>query len=149
DMGVLSKQEGDEKQADFAVKEAQLAKAEAAIATAQDTIHASEANLKRLEEMKGFAKVLCPFDGIVTARLVDVGTLINSGNGGSSKEMFRVAQISPMRIFVNVPQSYAMEVHADLPAELRVQERPGQVFPARVRSISRELDTTSRAMLAV
>jgi RND family efflux transporter MFP subunit len=149
DQGVLSKQEGDEKAADLAVKEAQVAKAEATLSTAQDMIHASEANLARLEQIKGFARVTAPFDGVVTARLVDVGVLINSGNGGTNKEMFRVAQITPMRIFVNVPQTYVAQIHAGQTAELRVQERPGQVFPAKVRSISTSLDATSRAMLAV
>jgi RND family efflux transporter MFP subunit len=149
EKGVLSRQEGDEKQADLAVKEAQVAKAEATMGTAQDTIHASQANLARLEQMKSFARVTAPFDGIVTARLADVGVLINSGNGGANKEMFRVAQIQPLRIFVNVPQTYVAQIHADQQAELRVQERPGQVFPAKVSHISTSLDATSRAMLAV
>jgi RND family efflux transporter MFP subunit len=147
--GVVSRQEGDEKRADLAVKEAQVAKAEATLATAQDMIHASQANLARLEQMKAFARVTAPFDGLVTARLVDVGVLINSGNGGASKEMFRVAQIQPLRIFVNVPQTYVAQIHPGGSAELRVQERPGQVFPAHVKSISTSLDTTSRAMLAI
>jgi RND family efflux transporter MFP subunit len=147
--GVVSRQDGDEKQADLAVKEAQVTKAEATLASAQDLIHASQANVARLEQMKGFARVTAPFDGLVTARLVDVGVLINSGNGGASKEMFRVAQITPLRIFVNVPQTYVAQIHPGMLAELRVQERPGQVFPARVKSISTTLDPTSRAMLAV
>ncbi len=147
--GVVSRQEGDERQADLAVKEAQVAKVEATMGTAQDTIHASQANLARLEQMKGFARVTAPFDGLVTARLVDVGVLINAGNGGSSKEMFRVAQITPMRIFVNVPQTYVAQIHAGQAGELRVQERPGQVFPAKVKSISTALDPASRAMLAI
>jgi RND family efflux transporter MFP subunit len=147
--GVVSRQDGDEKQADLAVKEAQVAKAEAVLGTAQDTIHASQANLARLEQMKAFARVTAPFDGLVTERLVDVGVLINAGNGGATKEMFRVAQIQPLRIFVNVPQTYVAQIHADQPAELRVQERPGQVFPAHVSHISSSLDPTSRAMLAI
>jgi RND family efflux transporter MFP subunit len=147
--GVVSRQDGDEKQADLAVKEAQVAKVEASLGTAQDTIHASQANLARLEQMKGFARVTAPFDGLVTARLVDVGVLINAGNGGVSKEMFRVAQIQPLRVFVNVPQTYVAQIHAGRTAELRVQERPGQVFPAQVKSISTSLDATSRSMLAI
>jgi RND family efflux transporter MFP subunit len=147
--GVVSRQEGDEKQADLAVKDAQVAKVDATLGTAQDTIHASQANLARLEQMKAFARVTAPFDGLVTARLVDVGVLINAGNGGATKEMFRVAQIQPLRIFVNVPQTYVAQIHAGQPAELRVQERPGQVFPAHVSHISSSLDPTSRAMLAI
>jgi RND family efflux transporter MFP subunit len=149
ERGVMSRQDGDEKQADFAVKEAQAQKAEATLHTAQDTIHASDANLKRLEELKSFARVTAPHNGIVTSRLVDIGTLINSGNGGASKEMFRVASIQPMRIFVNVPQAYVAAVQPGQRAELRVAERPGKVFSARINRISNALDPNSRAMLAI
>ena len=149
DKGAVSRQDSDEKQADFAVRQAETERAQATLATAQDTIHASQANLRRLEEMKGFARVAAPFDGIVTARNVDVGTLINAGNGGASREMFRVARIQPLRIFVNVPQTYVENVSSGQSAELRVQERPGQVFPARVTNVSKSLDTSSRAMLVI
>ena len=149
EKGVVSRQEREEKQADYAVKLAQTDRAEASLATASDTIHASEANLHRLEEMKGFARVTAPFDGIVTQRNVDVGTLINAGNGGATREMFRMAQIQPMRIFVNVPQTYVAEIRNGQSAELRVQERPGEVFPAHVSNVSGALDTNSRSMLVI
>jgi RND family efflux transporter MFP subunit len=149
EKGVVSRQEREEKQADYAVKEAQTQRAEASLATANDTIHASEANLHRLEQMKAFARVTAPFAGTVTARNVDVGTLINAGNGGASREMFRVAQIQPLRIFVNVPQTYVAEMHNGQSAELRVQERPGEVFPAHVSNVSNSLDTNSRSMLVI
>jgi RND family efflux transporter MFP subunit len=80
---------------------------------------------------------------------VDIGTLINAGNGGASREMFRVARIQPIRIFVNVPQTYVEEIRDGQPAELRVQERPGEVFPAKVTNISHALDTNSRSMLVI
>src|SRR5580704_3498621 len=141
--GAVSKQDLDQKQADFDVKNAQTDRAEASLATAQETVNASGANVKRLEEMKGFASVAAPFDGIVTARNVDIGTLINAGNTNASKEMFRVARITPLRIFVNVPQAYVQQIHSGQTAELRVQERPGQLFPARITNISDSLDATS------
>jgi RND family efflux transporter MFP subunit len=147
--GAVSKQEHDEKRADYDVKKAQTDRAEASLATAQETVHASEANLKRLQEMKGFANVTAPFDGIITERLIDVGTLINSGNDGISKEMFRVAKLAPLRIFVNVPQTYVQDIHPGQTAELRVQELSNQVFPAQVVRISNSLDMASRAMLAI
>jgi RND family efflux transporter MFP subunit len=147
--GAVSKQDLDQRQADFEVKKAQTEHAEASLATAQETVLASAANVKRLEEMKGFASVTAPFDGIVTARNVDIGTLINAGNTNASKEMFRVAKITPLRIFVNVPQTYVQEIHNGQTAELRVQERPGQIFAARVTNISNSLDATSRAMLVI
>jgi len=147
--GAVSKQDLDQKQADFDVKKAQTEHAEATLATAQETVHVSAANVKRLEEMKGFASVTAPFDGIVTARNVDIGTLINAGNTSASKEMFRVARITPLRIFVNVPQAYVEEIHNGQTAELRVQERPGQLFAARITNISNSLDAASRAMLVI
>ncbi len=145
EQGVVSKQDADTRQADLAVKQAELRKAEAALATAQNTIHGSQAALRRLEEVKSFAHVTAPFDGVVTARLVDIGTLINAG----SKEMFRVAKIDPMRIFVNVPQTHVSLISKGQTAEVRVQERPGEIFRASVTGIANALDAGSRAMLVV
>lgn len=149
DKGVVSRQDREEKQADYEVKEAQTERAEASLATAQDTIRANEANLARLDELKGFARVTAPFDGLVTARNVDVGTLINAGNSGSNREMFRVAKLDPIRVFVNVPQSYVEEIHEGQTAQLRVQELPGEVFSARVTNVSNSLDMNSRSMLVI
>lgn len=143
--GVVSRQDRDTRQADLAVKEATLRKAESAMATAQNTIHANDANLKRLQELKSFSRITAPFDGVVTARDVDVGTLINAG----TKELFKVAQIDPIRIFVNVPQAYVAAIAQGQTAEVRVQERPGQVWHAQVTGISPSLDPNSRAMLAI
>jgi len=144
--GVVAKQEADQKEADFAVNEAQVAKAQASIATTQETVHGDQANVHRLEEMKAFARITAPFDGVITARNVDIGTLVNSGNGGTARELFHIAQIQVLRIFVNVPQTNVASMHPGQTAELRVQELPGQVFSAR---IANALDATSRAMLTV
>jgi RND family efflux transporter MFP subunit len=149
DKGVVSRQDLDEKRADLGVKQAQADRAVASLATAQETVRASDANLHRLQEMKSFARVTAPFDGVVTARNVDIGTLINAGNGGTSREMFRVARLQPIRIFINVPQTYVEEIRDGEAAELRVQERPGEVFPAHVTNISHSLDTNSRSMLVI
>jgi RND family efflux transporter MFP subunit len=145
EKGVVSRQDRDTREADLAVKEATLRKAESAMATAQNTIHANDANLKRLMELKSFSRITAPFDGVVTARDVDVGTLINAG----TKELFKVAQIDPIRIFVNVPQAYVASIAQGQTAEVRVQERSGQVWHAQVTGISPSLDPNSRAMLAI
>ena len=147
--GIFSRQDADEKDAALAMRVAETRRAEAALTTARETIRANEANLKRLEQLKGFAQVTAPFDGVVTSRTTDVGTLINSGNGGPSKEMFRVAQIDVIRVFVNVPQANVSAIQPGQAAEVRVQERPGMLFPARVTSIANSLDTNSRSMLAI
>ena len=149
DRGVFSKQEGDAKQADFDVRQAEVVSAEANINAAQKAVEASEANLHRLEEMKSFARVAAPFDGVITARNMDVGTLVNAGNGGPNREIFRIAQIDRMRIFVNVPQTYASLVRAGQHAELRVQELPGQMFAATVTRSTNSVDENSRTMLAI
>ncbi len=149
DRGVFSKQEGDAKQADFDVRQAEVASAKANINAAQKAVEASEANLRRLEELKSFSKVTAPFDGVITARNMDVGTLVNAGNGGPNREIFRIAQIDRMRIFVNVPQTYASLVRPGQRAELRVQELPGQMFAATVTRSTNSVDENSRTMLAI
>ncbi len=147
--GAVSHQETDEKRADLDVKRAQVDAATAKIASTRDTIAANQANVQRLEQMKAFSKVTAPFDGVVTIRNVDVGTLINSGNAGTLKPMFSVAQIGTLRIFVNVPQADLESIHVGDKAELRVQELPGRVFPATLTRISNEVDTGSRSMLTI
>ncbi|MBI3666380.1 MAG: efflux RND transporter periplasmic adaptor subunit [Acidobacteria bacterium] len=147
--GVVSLQDADEKQASEEVRQAEVAAAEASLNAAQNQVSANEANLRRLEELKSFSKITAPFDGVVTYRVPDVGTLINAGSTAAGKEMFRVAQIHILRIFVNVPQSAVPSIHSGQTAELRVQEFPGRVFPASVRGTSHSLDTGSRTELVV
>jgi len=147
--GVVSKQDLEQHEADFGVKQAQADRAAASLATAKETVRANEANLRRLQEMKGFSRVTAPFDAVVTARNVDVGTLINAGNGGASREMFRVARIRPLRVFVNVPQTYVAAIHDGQTAELRIAELPNEVFAARVTNLSNSLDANSRSMLVI
>jgi RND family efflux transporter MFP subunit len=149
DKGVFSKQDEDQKQADFEVRQAEVASAQANINAAQKAVEASEAGLRRLEEIKSFARVSAPFDGVITTRNMDVGTLVNAGNGGPNREIFRLAQIHTMRIFVNVPQTYAALVRAGQRAELRVQELPGQMFPATVTRTNHSVDANSRTLLAI
>jgi RND family efflux transporter MFP subunit len=147
--GTVSHQEADEKGATRDVQVAQVDAAQAKISSARELVSANEANLRRLEQLKAYSKVAAPFTGVVTSRTVDVGTLINAGNGGVSKEMFRVAQTGVMRVFVNVPQAYVSSVKPGVPAELRVQELPGQVFRATVARITGAIDPGSRSMLAI
>ncbi len=147
--GAIARQDFDEKDADFQVKQAQVEAAQAKLASARDTVAANEANVRRLEQLKSFSHVTAPFDGIVTARLMDVGTLLNAGNGGTNHEIFRVADLNTMRIFVNVPQTWVGAIHDGQKAELRVQELPGKVFQAVVANTTHEVDTASRSMLVI
>ena len=147
--GTVSHQDADEKNAALDVRRAEVAAANAKIVSARDLVSANDANLHRLQEMKGFARVTAPFDGIITARNVDIGTLINSGNGGPAREMFRIAEIGTIRVFVNVPQAYVGSIRTGEKTELRVQELPGQVFAADLARFTHAVDTGSRSMLAI
>ena len=151
DRGVYSRQDADEKQAAFEARQADVDAAAAGVEASRKSMDANAANGRRLEELKSFARVAAPFDGVITSRNMnmDPGTLINSGNGGPDHEIFRVAQIGTMRIFVNVPQAYAPLVRAGLRAQLRVQELPGQMFPATVARTSHSVDATARTMLTI
>jgi RND family efflux transporter MFP subunit len=144
---VVSVQETDEKRALYDVKVAELEAAQASVASAQEGVKASEANLNRLEELKSFSRLTAPFDGLVTYRNPDVGTLISAGANG--KELFRVADISTIRVFVNIPQSHVPLIVPGVPGRLTVDDIPGRAWPAPVANIANALDPASRTMLAV
>lgn len=149
--GVLSKQDLDDKQASFEARDADVAAAEANLAAGKNAVSVSEANLQRLREMKTFSRITSPFDGVITYRNPDVGTLISAGNNGANRELFRVAQNDVLRIFVSVPQTYVAEVEgtAGTKADLVVEQIPGRKFVADVRRSNAALDPTSRTMLTV
>ena len=147
--GAIARQDFDEKDADFQVKRATVEAAQARLLSARDVVAGNESNVRRLEQTKAFAHVTAPFDGIVTYRVMDVGTLVNAGNSGANHEIFRVADLNTMRIFVNVPQTWVSAIHDGQKAEVRVQELPGKVFLATVAHSTHEVDMTSRSMLAI
>jgi RND family efflux transporter MFP subunit len=104
------------------------------------------ADVQRLEQLQNFERVCAPFDGVVTARNTDVGDLINSGGNGPGKELFRIAKIDTLRIFVNVPEDYSGSVRPGLPAKLFIAGFPGKDFPATVARYANSVDTNSRTM---
>jgi RND family efflux transporter MFP subunit len=111
-------------------------------------VQSSEANVKRLEDLESFKHVYAPFAGVITARNVDIGTLINAGNGGSStKEMFDLAQTDPLRVYVSVPQTYAPSMHAGLKACLDLSEYPGKKFCGQVVRTADAEDPATRTLL--
>lgn len=151
DRGVYSRQDADEKQSAFEARKADVEAAAAGVDATKKLVDANAANVHRLEDLKSFASIVAPFDGVVTNRnmTMDPGTLVNSGNGGPNREIFRIAQIRTMRVFVNVPQAYAPLVRDGLRAELRVQELPGQMFPATVARTSHSVEESARTMLVI
>jgi RND family efflux transporter MFP subunit len=111
-------------------------------------VKSAEANVKRLEEMVSFEKIYAPFDGVVTARNTDVGQLIASGSAvGQNRELFHVASINKLRVFVNVPQTYSHATTPGLQAELSLPELAGRRFPGTLVRTADALDPATRTLL--
>jgi RND family efflux transporter MFP subunit len=105
---------------------------------------AAKANVQRLKDLQSFQRVIAPFDGIVTARTVDVGALIANGN---TVQLFRMAQTNVLRIYVSVPQSYSRAMEPGVPATLIIPEFPHASFPGKVVHTAGAIDPTSRTLL--
>jgi len=147
DKGVLSKQDGDEKRAALAARQADVMAAEAAVQAARESMAASEATLQRLMELQAFRQVRAPFPGVITARNIDLGSLVSAGSSSSVRELFRLAQIETLRVFVNVPQSEFAGIKTGLPCSVEVAEYQGRIFEGRVTRTSSALEPASRTLL--
>jgi RND family efflux transporter MFP subunit len=132
--------------ATHSVSEQNLDQANQNMAMLTASAESAAADVQRLQQMQEFEQVRAPFDGIVTARNTDVGDLINSGNGGMAQELFRVARIDTLRVFVNVPEDYVGSIKPGVAAKLSVAAFPGRQFPGRVARFTHALDPNSRTM---
>jgi RND family efflux transporter MFP subunit len=110
-------------------------------------VQSSQANVRRLEETKSFQRIYAPFSGVITRRNVDIGTLINAGNGGTSQQLFFLAETDPIRVYVNVPESYAPSIHRGLGAYLELSQYPGEKFQGQVVRTSEAIDLATRTLL--
>jgi RND family efflux transporter MFP subunit len=108
---------------------------------------AAMANVSRLEQLQGFEKVIAPFDGIITQRLTDIGDLINAGNSGEGAQLFRIAKMSVVRVFVPVPESYSDQISDHLKATLELTSLPGQHFDGAVTRTSDSITPGSHTLL--
>jgi len=130
----VSKQETDEKLGDMNAKKAAL--------------DAARFNVARLEKLQSFKQIYAPFSGVITARNIDVGALIDAGAaGGPGKELFHLASTDKMRVYINVPQAYSREAAPGLPAELTLTEYPDKRFKGVLVRNSRAIDAASRTLL--
>jgi membrane fusion protein, multidrug efflux system len=111
------------------------------------TLTATQANVHRLSKLQSYEKVVAPFAGVVTARNVDVGALIDSGAAGGSKmELFHLAETDKLRVFVDVPQSYAQDMQPGVPATLTLAQSAGQALHGTVARTSGAIDSASRTL---
>jgi RND family efflux transporter MFP subunit len=133
--------------------------AQAAVAAAEATVLSQMANVRRLEELIAFERVVAPFSGRVIQRNVDVGTLITAGSptnntavapssvNGMPNGLFEIARFDRLRVFVNVPQAYAGNVRPGLPVLVTVRGRFAQPTAGTVTRTAGAVDPASRTLL--
>jgi len=129
----VSKQAVDNATGDFEAKKAMVASA--------------QSNVNRLEQLQSFEKIYAPFDGVITVRNTDVGHLINSGASAPGNELFHIAAINKLRVYINVPQEYSASAKPGLSADLELQEFPGKRFKGTLVRTANAIDPTSRTLL--
>ncbi|MFZ3340563.1 MAG: efflux RND transporter periplasmic adaptor subunit [Terriglobales bacterium] len=113
---------------------------------AQANLAAADANVRRLEEMESFKNVYAPFSGVITRRNVDPGALINSGAQANGRELFDIARVDPLRVYVSVPQAYAPSMKVGVKAAVTLQEFPGQKFTGMVVRTADAIDMATRTL---
>jgi RND family efflux transporter MFP subunit len=127
------------------VSEQDAAVKAAARETAAASLDAERANVRRLQELVAFQRVVAPFAGTITQRTVDMGDLIVAGSGG--QQLFHIAQTEKLRVYVRVPEPDALGVAPGQTATLTTPASPGRVFTAKVVTTSQAISTTSRTLL--
>jgi membrane fusion protein, multidrug efflux system len=130
-QGAVSRQDKDVDDADLAAK--------------TDAVKSSQANLDRLLATKTFARIVAPFDGVVTGRTADIGALVSTSATGNP--LFTVSDVHDLRLYVDVPQSYSAQIVPGMVVTLTVPEYPGKTFPAKLVSSSGAINAQSSTML--
>jgi len=118
-------------------------------AAKQAAVDAAEANVRRLQQLQSFESVYAPFTGVVTERNTDIGALIDNGSPSASntaKELFRIAAIDKLRVYVAVPETYAPAIRDGDTAALTLDEYPGQEFYGKITRNSSAIDQASRTL---
>ena len=113
---------------------------------AQADLAAAEANVLRLRSLQGFNRVTAPFDGVLTRRNVDVGDLINAGNGGAGQALFSLAQVDPLRLYIYVPQVYANQIKIGDTVRVSLAERASEHYQGSIARTARAIDPSTRTL---
>jgi RND family efflux transporter MFP subunit len=144
---AVTPQSVDEVEQAFNARTADVAAANANIAVAQANLQSQKANVQRLIQLQGFERVVAPFEGVITARNVEQGDLVNDGSGNGSKSLFSIAQSNVLRVQVEIPQSSALAIKDGQTAVLTVREMPGRDYTATVTRSADSVDLAARTML--
>ncbi len=126
---AVAKQDIDQKNADFEARRAD--------------VEAAKANVERLEQLKGFETVAAPFDGVISARNIDIGALINAGSG---PELFHLSQSDTLRAYLDVPQRYVPDIRVGVSVDVEIAEFAHERFPGKVVRFAGALDAASRTL---
>ena len=118
-----------------------------ALSAMKATVDSNAANVRRLEQLRGFEKVYAPFDGVITARNIDIGVLINAGANTAGRELFHMAAIHTLRVFVAVPEVYSRAARPGSSATLTLEEFPGRTFRGTLVRNANAIDLASRTLL--
>lgn len=117
-----------------------------ALREAQASQAAAAAAVKRLEELQGFQRVTSPYDAVITSRQYNAGALISVSNNGPGQALFEIAETDTLRVFVNVPQSYATDIATGREASLTVNNFPGEQFTGNVARTAESIDLSTRTL---
>ena len=109
-------------------------------------VKSAQANVDRLVQLTGFERVYAPFDGIITARSIDVGQLINAG-AGAGAQLFEEAQVNTLRVYVAIPQVDSLGAKRGTPAQISLAEYPGKTFTGHIVRTSDSIDPNTRTLL--
>lgn len=107
-------------------------------------VRSAQANVQRLRELQSFEKIYAPFDGVVTARTIDIGQLIDTG---AAKQLFRLQAIQTLRVYTNVPQAYAGAVKRGAKIDVSFSEQPGKLYQGTIVRTADAIDPTTRTLL--
>jgi RND family efflux transporter MFP subunit len=119
-----------------------------ALSAMKATVDSNIANVGRLEQLQAFEKIFAPFDGVITARNVDIGVLVNAGSTTTAgRELFHMTAIHTLRVFVAVPEVYSRAASAGSPATLTLDEFPGRSFQGTLVRTANAIDLASRTLL--
>jgi RND family efflux transporter MFP subunit len=139
--GVVSQQETEAKKAEFGSSDARYK-------ASQAEANVNQSQVDQLTALEAFKRIVAPFDGIVTQRNTDIGALINAGSGTSNgPQLFRVADVHEMRVFVQVPQEMSANMRAGLTAEMTLPQYPDKTFKAVVSTTSEAINKAARTLL--
>lgn len=112
-----------------------------------DLVKSAVATQDRFRALVGFERIIAPFDGVITSREIDIGSLVSNGNI-NQRPLFRIAQANPLRIYVKIPQNYSTRVTRDMKVKLSFNEHPDKSYPATLLDTAQAIDPRSRTLLA-